>query len=413
MSMYLANLTTTNQPYRDELDELDSLDSLTAEQKTRRTWLSDTIEAAIKDGEEYKAAFARSQKVKSGFDRLPDELSPARARNDVPQLAAETQTKAGTWFDHLVETKGFKHAVRDNGIFRERVPIDSLYTFETKAPFAVTNPAALTGPMEVINRYTERNRHPVLDLVPTVVDERFSIPYLPITFTNAADEVAWGALKPESTNAGTVAFLQMVTIAHWKEVIRQQLHYLPGLRSDVEAEMREGVLETLEKRIINGLGTGGEMAGLLTIITQAAAGADLALQIFDAIGTVETNRGIVDAILVHPKDYTKLLVYEWGTNVYNPIAAGGLFANYRVVKSPDIAEGKAIVGDWAMATKLHIGDALSVSSTEAVKYTQNILTFRGEMDAVLQLKRPWLMVKCTAAMPLPPPPAARSSERSK
>jgi len=392
------------EPLRDQLKELRELPNPTDEQKAEMRRLTDEVKSRITTHDEFVAGYQDALAIEQKADGLRDAPLVSRAQYDVPSHARNDQpTERKGWFDQLTETKGFQRAIKGDGLFRETLPADALYPFfEQKAAFAVTNPALLTGPMDVYNQFTTRNRHPVLDLITTVQDTRYAIPYLPLTFTNAATEVAWGGPKPESTNAGTILTINMATIAHWKEVIRQQLHYLPGLRGEIEAELGEGVLRVLENRIINGTGVAPQLSGLLTQATLAATGADLVLQIMDAIATVETNGGIVDAILVNPQDYQSLITYQWLANTFNQITNGGGFAGYRVVKSAAMPAGKALVGDWAMAAKLYIGDALNVSSTEALGFKNNILTFRGEIDAVVLLARPWLMVECTGAMPAPP-----------
>jgi len=392
------------EPLRDQLKELRELPNPTDEQKAEMRRLTDEVKSRITTHDEFVAGYQDALAIEQKADGLRDAPLVSRAQYDVPSHAKnQDTTEVKGWFDHLVETEGFRRASKGNGLFQASVPLESLYPFETKAAFAVTNPALLTGPMPIYNQFTTRNRHPVLDLVPTVQDARYTIPYLPMTFTNSAIETAWGAPKIESTNAGTIQTLTQVTIAHWKRVIRQQLHYLPGLRAEVEAEMGEGVLRRLELQIIQGTGVSPLLSGLLTQATLAATGADLVQQIMDAIATVETNGGIVDAILVNPSDYQKLITYQWLANTFNSITNNGGFAGYRVVKSSAMPAGKALVGDWEMAVQLYVGDALNISATELVEYINNIVTLRAEMDAVIHLKRPWLMVECTGARPAPPP----------
>jgi Phage capsid family len=399
MSAYAARLKSEMKPMLEELKELNELDEPTAEQKSD----IDRIAAALAEKKsEHDRAIERHQKLlgaQSMIDGLSEPAPLARAVYEGPSNGALIDDRKG-WFDTLIETKGFKRAQSNpNDLLNihESMPTGKLYPFfEQKAPFIVTNPALLPG--GTVDIYGPalgpRRRHAILDLVRTVETNQYNINYLPLTFTNNAAEVAWGQPKPESTNAGTIQTITQTTIAHWKETVRQQLNYLPQLRGEIENELTEGVLTTLEYRIIRGTGVDPQMLGLLAAPTMTATGADLVSQIFMAIGAVEDAGGTVDAIAMNPADYATLIQGEYTNNQFNPLIQNDRFGTYRVVKSGAIPAGKALVGDWGMSVVLYIGDALRVAATEALGMKSNILLFLAEMDAVVLLARPWLMYEC-------------------
>jgi len=402
MSARAARLRVEMKPLNDELKELREIAQPSDKEAARQLELITELKSLAAEHKKAEEQYQESLTVEAEFKNLDDQELEVKARYDGPTQPNGTieQIKPGmSWFDVMTERKSFQRAIRDGMPIREKVPINTLYPFESKAAFQVTNPG-LTGPdVQVINSFTTLTRHPILDLINTTVSNRYHIDYLPLTFTNAATEVPWGTAKPESTNAGTILSVTMSTIAHWKEVVRQQLHYMPELRGEIEAEMSEGVLRILENRIINGTGVAPMMNGLLSQITQAGTGADLVAQIFNAIATVEGAGGTVDAIVVNPTNVSQLMQYEWANNKYNTISTPNSFAGYRLVKSSVMPAGRALVGDWAMAVRLYIGDALSVESTETLGFKSNIVTFRGEIDAVVLAIRPWLMVDCTGTIP--------------
>jgi HK97 family phage major capsid protein len=227
------------------------------------------------------------------------------------------------------------------------------------------------------------------------------VPYLPLVFTNNAASVEYGAAKPESTNTGDIATVMMKTVATWKETARQILRYIPGLRAIIEDELRQAVLAKMQDLVLNSPGTTTTMKGILAQVTLTATGTALVSQIFDAIGKIETAGGVVDAILMNPGDYAKLIQSEWATNTFNPLIQGERFGQYRIIRLGAIAAGTALVGDFNTAVVLFVGEAANVQATEALGFKTNIVTIRAEMDAVVLVERPWLMVKAAGTVPAP------------
>jgi hypothetical protein len=393
MSAYAARLKSDMRPLLDELKELRDLEAPTDEQKSD----IDRIVATLGEKKsEHDKAVERENKARTAdamFETLSEPAPMPRAVYEKNGGAAPDERKG--WFDTLIETKSFKRGASDGYQVRESMPVAKLYPFlETKAPFIPGNVDRSAGLVDIYTPFSPRPRHAVLDLVRTVPSNEFNINYLPLTFTNNATEAPWGTPKAESTNTGSIQTITQTTIAHWKETPRQVLRYIPQLRGEIDTEMREGVLSTLEYRVIRGTGVAPQMNGILNQSTNVADGDDLISQIFFAVGEIENAGGTVDAILMNPRDYSTLIQQEWANNQFNPLIQNERFGTYRIVKSGAIPEGQAIVADWNMAVTLYIGDALRVAVTEALGLKNNIVTFLGEMDAVVLLARPWLLYEC-------------------
>lgn len=394
MSAYAARLKSDMRPLLEELKELRELEAPTDEQKSD----IDRIVADLAGKKsEHDKAVDRENKARTAdamFESLSEPAPMPRAVYDKGGGGTADDDRK-SWFDTLIETKSFKRGVSDVMNLRESMKVSKLYPFfETKAPFAPGNMDRSAGLVDIYSPFTPRPRHAVLDLVRTIQTRDYNINYLPLTFVNNATEVPWGDPKPESTNAGTIQTITQTTVAHRKETFRQVLNYLPQLRGEIETELREGVLSVLEYRIIRGSGVTPQMNGILNQSTNVAVGADLVSQIFDAVSKVENAGGTVDAILMNALDYGKLVQAEWSGNQFNPLVQNERFGTYRIVKSPAIAEGQAIVADWNLAVTLYIGDALRVDATEALGFNTNVVSFRAEMDAVVLLARPWLLYEC-------------------
>jgi hypothetical protein len=403
MSAYAARLKSEMKPMLDELRELNELESPTDEQKSD----IDRIAAALaQKNDEHKKAIERHQKMlgaSSMFDSLNEPEPQPRAVYERPSTgngAAETG-EVKSISTYLTDSRQFK-AARSNDHYQveEKMPVAAVYPFlETKAPFIPGNLGAASGNLRVISPSTVA-AHALLDLLRTVPYNDLVVPYLPLTFTNNATEQAYGQPKVESTNAGTIATVMMTTIAHWKEVPRQILRYIPGLRPIVDDELREGVLRRVGNRVLNGTGTGTppQMLGILPQVTQTATGANLMAQIFSAIGIVESNGGMVDAIVMNPADYAGLLAGEYAANKFNPLLASERFGQFRIVRDAAMTAGTALVGDFGQAVTLFVGESANVRATEALGFKSNIVTVLCEMDSVVLVERPWLLCKATGPL---------------
>src|SRR5262245_1835928 len=74
-------------------------------------------------------------------------------------------------------------------------------------------------------------------------------------WTNAAAVVAMGAAKPESTKTFVLVQQGLVKIAHWIPVPDEMLDDISGLRSLIDAQLANGVVEALQNQLVNGPGT--------------------------------------------------------------------------------------------------------------------------------------------------------------
>ncbi|EPJ8860610.1 phage major capsid protein, partial [Acinetobacter baumannii] len=104
-------------------------------------------------------------------------------------------------------------------------------------------------------------------------------------FTNNAAVVAEGANKPESGITFEDKDAKAVVIAHWLKVTTQMLSDAPALQSFIDNILRHGLDIKLEKQILAGDGTNGNMLGLIPQATAYAppAGAPATPNMFDVL----------------------------------------------------------------------------------------------------------------------------------
>jgi hypothetical protein len=404
--MYAARLKSEMKPMLDELRELNELDQPTDEQKSLIDTL--TVNLAAKKSE-YDKAMQRSQKAleaESMYEGLTDEPAQARAQYDRPATGRQPEGETKSLSDYLVNSREFKNPRNNLYNITEPMPVAALYPFvERKAAFVPGNIAAAHGDVRIISPLEAGMKFPLLTFLNTVPWNDLVVPYLPITFTNNAREQALAEAKVESTNAGTIATIQMSTIAHWKEVPRQILRAMPTLRAIIDNELRNGVLAKVQARVVAGTGTvvapatAPQMLGIVGQVTQTVTGPTTLIgQILSAIGIVEANGGVVDAILMNPTDVALLLNAQVTANTFNPLVNATSIAGYPILKIPSIVAGTALVGDFSSSTTLFVGEAANVRATEALGFKSNVVTVLGEMDAVVLVERPWLIVKAAGTI---------------
>jgi hypothetical protein len=401
MSAYAARLKSDMQPLLQELRELNDLEAPTDEQKSDIDRITGVLTEKKTEYDRAIVRFNNLQTAEATNDALSAPAPAPRAVYDRPAIGAGQSTpEVKALSSYLVDNRDYKNPRSGMYNVAAEAPIAALYPYvERKAAFVPGNLTAIGGPLQVFGPNTPRVPHPILEFLRTVPYNEYSVPYLAPVFTNNAADVAIGNPKPESTNTGTIQTVNMHTIAHWKDVPRQILRYIPSMRAIIDDELIGGVLSKVEDVIINGTGAAGSMLGILAQVTTTGAGADMVAAILNALGVIGARGGTPDGILMNPSDYYALIASAYTGNKYNPIVSAGRFAGVPVIQEGSLAAGTTIVGDWNRAVALYVGENANVRATEALGMKSNLVTVLGEMDCVVLVERPNLLVKTTAAIP--------------
>jgi hypothetical protein len=406
MSLYAARLKNEMRPMLDELKELRESEDQTPDTITRIDQLVVDLGAKKSAYDQWLDRDKKALDAEQDFDGLADPVAPARAQYDRPVTGRGAEPERKSISDYLISSREFKNPRNNLYNITEAIPVGSLYPFlERKAAFVPGNIAQAHGDVRIIAPLEAGLKFPLLSFLNTVPWNDLVVPYLPLTFTNNAREQAFAEAKAESTNAGTIATVQMSTIAHWKEVPRQILRALPTLRAVIDNELLNGVLAKVQARVVAGTGTvvapatAPQMLGIIGQVSQTVGATPTTLlgQIIVAIGIVEGNGGVVDGILMNPTDVALLLNAQ--LSVYNPLVTANSIAGYPIIKLPSVAAGTALVGDFSSSTTLFVGEQANVRATEALGFKSNVVTVLGEMDAVVLVERPWLICKAAGTIP--------------
>jgi HK97 family phage major capsid protein len=245
-----------------------------------------------------------------------------------------------------------------------------------------------------------RRRLSVLDLIPTGTMDNNSFPYTKESGSfGTAAETAEGIAKPEAALTLTDDEAFAATIAHWLKIRKQALSDAPALQSIIDGRLRYGVLRRLEGQVLNGDGTGANMRGILQTSGLGAvtftAGQLIADQILKGVTTVYLADAEATGVVLHPTDWQNaLLAKAAGDGHY---FSGGPFEvtaqqmwGVPLIPSVAVAQGTALVGDFAIGAQLLIREGVQVllSDNDGTDFTQNRVTMLAEMRAALPVFRP-------------------------
>jgi HK97 family phage major capsid protein len=268
------------------------------------------------------------------------------------------------------------------------------------------------GPLPLLFR-----RLTVSDLLPQGTTTSQSIIYVQETaVTNAAATVAEGAAKPQSD----------LTLAQVTEVVRkiatsakisdEMVNDVGYIQSYVNGRLVLFVRLAEEDQLLNGNGTAPNLRGILnrTGLTAAqAVGADTRPDaIFKEITKIRAGAFLEpDAIVIHPTDWQTVRLLKDGNQQYygggpfgfapygnangggdtNQLADGSdTLWNMRVVVTPAIAQGTALVGAFGLSAQVYRREGIRVEATNSNEddFLKNLIAIRVEERLALAVYRP-------------------------
>lgn len=212
------------------------------------------------------------------------------------------------------------------------------------------------------------------------------------------------ALKPTSVLTTTAVQDRARVIAHLSEPAPiRLLRDLEGLQVWAANEMAEGVLDALEKQIIQGNGTGENMTGILAVAgtVPVAFATDAPATLRKALTAMQTAGETPNAVVLHSTDAEGINLTRWGTaggfltgGFANDTGNGfGTSANIfgpeitRVI-SPNVPAGTAVLGDW-QKLRLYVREAVNILlDMSGDLFTHNQFIARGEGRFGIGVLRP-------------------------
>ncbi len=218
-------------------------------------------------------------------------------------------------------------------------------------------------------------------------------------YTNNAAPVAETTQKPYSDITFDMTSAPVRTIAHLFKASRQILDDAPALRSYIDGRARYGLRFVEENQLLNGSGTGQNIAGLVpqasafapAFVPSAATGID---RLRLAVLQVVLAEYPATAFVLNPIDWAKIeLTKDAGGNYIIGNPQGSLTPtlwNLPVVSTQAMASGQFLTGAFSYAAQIFDRMEIEVllSSENVDDFEKNMFTIRAEERLALAVYRP-------------------------
>jgi hypothetical protein len=234
------------------------------------------------------------------------------------------------------------------------------------------------------------------------------------TYTNAANTVAEEGSKPEASWDLSEYDMPIRKIAVLGRVSDESFDDFPFLQTYVDSRLRFMLKEREEAQLLNGLGSGSTLTGILQtsgIQTQALGSDTRGDAIFKAIFDKVSAVGHFDAdgVVMHPTDYSSLRREKDANNQYygggmftGPYGAGSAAVMRTVwglpcVVTTAIAAGTALVGAFKLGAMIfdRLGIRVDTTNSDASDFQYNRIAIRVEERLGLAVFRPLAFCKVT------------------
>jgi HK97 family phage major capsid protein len=222
-------------------------------------------------------------------------------------------------------------------------------------------------------------------------------------YTNAADTVAEGAAKPESTLTFTPRTDAFRKVAHWLPVTEEMLDDAAQVRGYIDSRLRVGITLVEDDQLLNGSGVAPDVegfrnrTGLAADVARDSAGgesnADALSRQVSAIRIATSMEP--DGIVMNPANWA---VIETSKDDAGSYLGGGPFSvlpqrrlwGVRVVLSAAMPAGVALVGAFATGAGLYRkgGIRVEASNSHSDFFVKNLVAIRAETRVALAVYRP-------------------------
>ena len=221
--------------------------------------------------------------------------------------------------------------------------------------------------------------------------------------TNLARPVTEGAQKPESTYTWDQESTLVRTIAHFVHVSRQAMEDAAQLQTEIDTELRYGLMLAEEMQLLKGDGTGQNLEGLVTAATAySAAFAVTGETMIDTLRLALLQASLAeypaDGIVLHPVNWAQVELTKDGEFRYifaNVMQlAGPQLWGRPVVETQSMDEDEFLVGAFRAAATIYdrMDPEVLASSEDRDNFVKNMITIRAEERLALAIKRPAALI---------------------
>ena len=346
-----------------------------------------------------------------------DSTDPFAGKDKAPATpaAAQSQKSIGAQFaDKLHGHTGGSFSTGDRLTFGTEVAsFQNATVTEAGGGVGTIIPQYRPGIVPILFR-----RLTVSDLLPQGTTDSPSVIYVQETaVTNAAATVAEGAAKPQSditTAQVTEAVRKIATTAKISDEMVNDIGYI---QSYINGRLVLFVQLAEEDQLLNGNGTAPNLRGILNrsgLTAAQAVSTDTRVDaIFKEVTKIRTGAFLdPDALVLHPTDWQSIRLSKDGNGQYyaggpfgfaaygNPaqitgdtsnLSAGGdTLWGLRVVVTPAIAQGTALVGAFQLSAQVLRREGMRVEATNSNEddFLKNLVAVRVEERLALAVYRP-------------------------
>lgn len=245
-----------------------------------------------------------------------------------------------------------------------------------------------------------QRRMTVRDLISPGQMDGAALEYVQETgFTNNAGMVAEGAAKPSSDIKLELKNTSAKVIAHWMKASRQVLDDIPALRSIIDQRLLYGLAYKEEGQILNGDGTGQNLAGIIPQATAFAAPIALAgATSIDIMRLAMLQAALAEypatGHVMHPIDWAWIETLKDGQGRYvigNPQGtATPTLWGLPVVQTQAVSVDKFLTGAFKLGAQVfdRWQSRVEVATENEDDFIKNLVTVLAEERLALAVYRP-------------------------
>jgi HK97 family phage major capsid protein len=386
---------------------------------------SDVESPEFKQAEQVHKEYASLMADKANLDKVRDGVYAMMAAQGVPSMSplmpAPDDTKSLS--QRAVESPDYKGLIESGALHSDKrsftATLAEMTIAEAKALITgVSDTSAgafITNDRQAFVAQPRRQAR-VVDLVTMGETSVDAIEYARQTaFTNVAVETAEATAtttgtKPEATIAFEKVTETVKTIAHWIPATRRSLADESQLRTLIESQLRYGLEYRLETQMINGGGTGEDLAGILNtsnILSQAKGSDSVSDAIHKGITQIRLAFLEPNGVAMHPSDWEVVRlsrdaggsVTASGGYLYGPPSTAGASTIWGlpVAVTPAVPDDTALVGDFTKAV-LWMREGAQVLATDSHSdfFVKNLVALLAELRAAFGVLLPSAFCKITS-----------------
>lgn len=326
--------------------------------------------------------------------RLHD-LEQKMTKLDQPANTPTEQLSVGAQFTAAPELKQFADRMRGSGSkgsYRHNLKtITSIAASAGAGIFQERMPGVIEEPLRPLS---------IRDLLDKGTTETNLIEWVrELLFTNNADVVSEGTLKPESNITYEVVDTPVRTIAHWIRASKQVLADFKLLQTMINGRLRLGLKIKEEDQILYGDGVQQNLSGLVPNATPYSvalntAGDTMIDTIRHAILQVRLAFYPASGVVMSPVDWHYLELTKDNENRYMIASPTGrtppMIWGLPVVESDGMSRGDFLVGAFRLAATLLDREeaGITVSTEDQDNFVKNLVTILCEERLALAITRP-------------------------